>query len=113
LIGADDCEMRGAAAVSASPPDEEPDVQHAGGYQTRPSAIGGPVAPRIAYLDGLAAIVGGALFVAHGVLVIAWDSNLDALPLSLLLFSVGLVGLRRAQRCGAGAVSPPSRFGRL
>jgi hypothetical protein len=44
--------------------------------------------------SGLAAITGGVLLVAHGVVMMMWNDNLDVLPLTLLLFAVALVGLR-------------------
>ncbi len=49
---------------------------------------------RLIRWGGLAAIGGGVLFVAQGTFMMARNYNLDALPLALLLFSVGLVGLR-------------------
>lgn len=60
-----------------------------GGHQTRRNATAESVPPRIAYLGWLAATVSGVLFVAQGVFMMARDYNLDALPLALLLFSVG------------------------
>ncbi len=43
--------------------------------------------------SGIAGITGGVLFVAHGLVMMRWDDNLDVLPLALLLFAVALVGL--------------------
>ncbi len=63
-----------------------------------PSPTAGPAPSRITRLGGLAVIGGGALFIAQGVFMMARNYNLDALPLALLLFSLGLVGLRARLR---------------
>ncbi len=57
---------------------------------------------RLIRWSGLAAIGGGVLFIAQGVFMMARDYNLDALPLALLLFSVGLVGLHVRLRARRG-----------
>ncbi len=69
-----------------------------GGHRTYPNLTAGCALQRITRLGGLAAIAGGVLFVAQGLFMMALDYNLDALPLALLLFSVGLLGLRARLR---------------
>ncbi len=74
------------------------------GRRTYPGPTTTPVPPRITRFSSLAAVAGGVLFVAQGVLMIMLDYNLDALPLALLLFSVGLMGIRARLRGSAGLV---------
>ncbi len=69
-----------------------------GGHRTYPNSTAGRAPQRITRVGGLAAIAGGVLFVAQGLFMMALDYNLDALPLALLLFSVGLLGLRARLR---------------
>ncbi len=69
-----------------------------GGHRTHPNSTAGRAPQRITRVGGLAAIAGGVLFVAQGLFMMALDYNLDALPLALLLFSVGLLGLRARLR---------------
>ena len=53
---------------------------------------------------------GGALFVAHGVVMMLMDANLDAPPHALPLIALGLVGLGAGLRGGGGL---PGRVGGL
>jgi hypothetical protein len=53
-------------------------------------------------IGGLAAAGGGALFVAHGAVMMLADENLDAPPYALPLIALGLVGLCASLRGGGG-----------
>ncbi len=53
-------------------------------------------------VGGLAAAGGGALFVAHGVVMMLADANLDAPPYALPLVALGLVGVCASLRGGGG-----------
>ncbi len=57
----------------------------------------------ITRLGGLAAILGGAFFVAHGLVMLLADRNLDALPFTTPLWALGLIGLHALLR-GRGGV---------
>ncbi len=61
-------------------------------------------------VGGLAAAGGGALFVAHGAVMLLADENLDALPYALPLIAFGLLGLCTSLRGGGGL---PGRGGCL
>ena len=64
----------------------------------------------LARLGGPAAVGGGALFVAHGAVMMLADANLDAPPHALPLIALGLVGLCASLRGGGGL---PGRTGCL
>ena len=59
-------------------------------------------------VGGLAALGGGALFVAHGAVMMLADDNLDALPYALPLIALGLTGLCASLGGGGGR---PGRSG--
>lgn len=53
-------------------------------------------------LAGLAAMLGGAFFVAHGIVMMLTDRNLDALPYTTPLWAIGLIGLHALLRGRGG-----------
>lgn len=59
-------------------------------------------------VGGLAAMGGGGLLVAHGVIMMLTDENLDALPYAVPLIALGLTGLCASIR-GSGGL--PGRAG--
>ena len=61
-------------------------------------------------VGGLAALGGGALFVAHGAVMMLADDNLDVPPYALPLIALGLMGLCASLRGGRGR---PGRGGCL
>ena len=61
-------------------------------------------------VGALAAAGGGGLFVAHGVVMLLTDDNLDAPPHALPLIALGLIGLCASLRGGGGL---PGRGGCL
>ena len=61
-----------------------------------------PILRHLGTCGGLGAIGGGALFVAHGLIMMTTDRNLDAPPYALPLIALGLVGLCASMRGGGG-----------
>lgn len=61
-----------------------------------------PVLRHLGTCGGLGATGGGALFVAHGLIMMTTDRNLDAPPYALPLIALGLVALCASVRRGGG-----------